>query len=234
MGWVVVTSAASTFAQGAASPGAPAAPPPALPAPAPPPGAAPPPAQPGVVYTQAPPAAAGAPAAAAAPAAAPSEMKKDEGPIRNANNAVFLELLGNGVLYSINYERILGDADVGLRIGFSYIGVSAGNDASGASAKASLITVPLMANYYGVGGRNHKLQLGGGVTIISVAASSGDGKGSIVGASGVVPAPTLAIGYRYLPAKGGFTFFIGFTPFIIPGGDKPIFPWGGMSFGGVF
>lgn len=57
---------------------------------------------------------------------------------------------------------------------------------------------------------------------------------SLVSVSGLVPAPTVAIGYRYIPAKGGFTFFIGLTPFIIPGGDKPIFPWGGMSFGGVF
>lgn len=152
--------------------------------------------------------------------------------IRKAENAVFLELGGNGLVYSINYERIFGDSDFSLRVGLSYISVSASSNTSNSSAKASILTFPVLGNYY-VGGRDHKLQLGGGLTFISITGTSSNSS-TFVSASGFVPAPTLAIGYRYLPARGGFTFFIGLTPFIIPGGDKPIFMWGGMSFGGAF
>lgn len=155
----------------------------------------------------------------------------EEKQIRKAENAVFLELGGNGLVYSINYERIFGDSDFSVRVGLSYI--SLGASSGSASSKVSMLTFPVLANYYGIGSRDHKLQLGAGLTFISLSGTSSNDS-SFVSATGFVPAPTLAIGYRYLPAKGGFTFFIGFTPFIIPGGGKVLFPWAGMSFGGVF
>ena len=149
---------------------------------------------------------------------------------RKADNAVFLELGGNGLVYSINYERLFGDTDFSLRVGLSYISLAASN--SRTNAKLGIVTVPVLANYY-VGGRDHKLQLGGGLTFLSVSGQNGD-TGNIVTVSGLVPAPTLAVGYRYLPARGGFTFFIGFTPFIIPGNAQVLKPWAGMSVGGAF
>jgi hypothetical protein len=163
--------------------------------------------------------------------AAPAYIEPEDKNIRKANNAIFLELGGNGLIYSINYERIFGDSDFGVRVGLSYISLGASSGSS--SSKITMMTFPVMANYYGVGSKDHKLQLGAGVTFLSLSGSSSNGD-SFVGASGFAPAPTLAIGYRYLPARGGFSFFIGFTPFIIPGGDKVLFPWGGMSFGGIF
>ncbi|MGE3669493.1 MAG: hypothetical protein AB7K71_07525, partial [Polyangiaceae bacterium] len=39
---------------------------------------------------------------------------------RSAKNSLYIELLGNGGLYSLNYERNLTD-DVAARVGFSYI-----------------------------------------------------------------------------------------------------------------
>ncbi len=153
---------------------------------------------------------------------------------RKANNAIFLELGGNGLIYSLNYERLFGDSNFSVRLGISYISVSAGSSSNGGEAKATFMTFPILGNYY-VGGRNHKLQLGGGVSILYASASSSSGG---VGPAGVesafVPAPTVAIGYRYLPVKPGFTFFIGLTPFIVPGGKQTFFPWAGMSFGGIF
>ncbi len=160
------------------------------------------------------------------PAFEPGEERK----IRKAENAVFLELGGNGLVYSINYERIFGDSDFSVRVGLSYISLSASN--SSTSAKLNLVTVPVLGNYY-VGGRDHKLQLGAGLTFFYASGNTGSNDG-LVSFSGLVPAPTVAIGYRYLPAKGGFTFFIGFTPFIIPGNNKIVQPWAGMSFGGAF
>jgi hypothetical protein len=154
---------------------------------------------------------------------------------RTAHNAIFLELLGNGLIYSVNYERIFDEPEIGIRAGLSFIslGASAGAGDTSASSKVTLMTFPVLANYYGVGSKNHKLQLGAGVTFLYASATAGE-KSSVGSFSGFVPAPTLAIGYRYLPEKGGFNFFVGFTPFIIPGGDHVLFPWGGISFGGIF
>ena len=110
--------------------------------------------------------------------------------------------------------------------------MSLGASSGSGSSSVRWFAVPLLGNYY-VGGENHKLQLGAGVTLlyITTSASSGAGFGSV---SGFVPVPAAAIGYRYIPARGGFTFFAGLTPFIIPGGDKTFQPWGGISFGAVF
>lgn len=176
-----------------------------------------------------------------APVAPPQPTEGEE--VRTANNAIFLELLGNGLFYSINYERLFGDSGFSLRAGFSYMSISASSSSpapntagsSTTTANASILTFPVLANYY-LGGKDHKLQLGVGATFISLSASTGLVGSSSGGASGAffVPAPTVAIGYRYIPARGGFTFFIGLTPFILPGAEKTILPWGGMSFGGAF
>lgn len=40
------------------------------------------------------------------------------GAAQSARNAVYLELLGNGGLYSVNFERILNDT-LALRVGFA-------------------------------------------------------------------------------------------------------------------
>src|SRR5262245_15603803 len=54
------------------------------------------------------PASAGAPAAAAAPAP-PVAIAQAVEPQRTAWNAIFGELLGRGLVYSINYERLLSE-----------------------------------------------------------------------------------------------------------------------------
>lgn len=158
------------------------------------------------------------------------EKEDDDEPVRTAKNVVFVEGLGNGLVYSVNYERLFEKPDVGLRIGFSYMSLGAsGNDSS---VKVSWIAVPLVASWY-VGGENHKLQLGIGATMLSV--TSGGQSGPLVGeVSGLIPAPTAVFGYRYIPARGGFAFSIGFTPLMIVGDGGGFLPWGGISFGGVF
>jgi hypothetical protein len=189
----------------------------------------PPPVAPAVAAPAEAPAASGAPAGQAAPAPAFVTHDAEEEP-RKAHNVIFLELGGNGLVYSINYERLLDESDFSLRVGFSYISIGASSGTS--TAKASIMTFPVLGNYY-VGSRNHKLQLGAGLTFMQITVSGG-GNSSLVEASGFVPAPTAVIGYRYIPARGGFAFSVGFTPFIIPSGDKVIYPWGGISFGGIF
>lgn len=145
---------------------------------------------------------------------------------RKAKNLVYLELLGNGGLYSVNYERMLGN-DLSARLGFSYL--SMGASSGEASAKATLVTAPVMLNYM-IGGKNHKLETGAGATVIYVSASAESGGMSASG-EGVGIVGTGTVGYRYSPADGGFVFRVGYTPFFGKGG---FVSWGGASFGGTF
>ena len=185
-----------------------------------------------------------APPPQAAPPPPPKKRRKNadqededgdaEKVVRTAKNVVFAELGGNGIVYSINYERLFDDTGFGVRVGFSYIsfGSSASDGVNTSSTKLSYLAVPILVNYY-LGSANHKLQLGLGLTIshVSVGVSGNSLTGS---ADGIVPLVTAAIGYRYMPAKGGFNFSIGFTPFFIPSGDKSFLPWAGLGLGAVF
>lgn len=182
-------------------------------------------------------------AAAAPPVYAPPKRElhgkyydgEDVDDERSAHNVVFGEVAGNGMMYSINYERLFGDSNFSVRAGFSYMALGFGGKTttgSTVSGSTSWVTIPLLGNYY-VGGARNKLQLGLGVTILLVTgnASSGSLWGS---GEAAIPCPTAVIGYRYLPQSSGFAFSVGFTPFIIPGSTRPVLPWGGLSFGGVF
>ena len=220
----LATAACLLLASNATAQGAPAsnAPPPALPPPSPPPATdynPPPP----VVYTQPAPAAAPAPAPAPYQATVPEKQSKE----RTAFNTIFVELLGNGGLYSLNYDRLINDY-VSIRGGFSYISVGASSGTS--SASVTLMTFPVMANFL-VGSPSHKLELGAGPLFAYASGSSSGGVGGAVSASGFGVAGTAVIGYRYVPYDGGFHFKVGFTPLFGAGG---FLPWGGISFGYTF
>jgi hypothetical protein len=145
---------------------------------------------------------------------------------RKAKNLVYLELLGNGIAYSVNYERMLTD-DLSARLGFSYLSVTIGSGES--AVKADVVTAPMLLNYT-VGGRNHRAELGAGATVLYASASSSSG-GVTSSGEGAAIVGTGVVGYRYSPADGGFVFRAGFTPLFGKGG---FLPWGGMSFGGTF
>lgn len=159
---------------------------------------------------------------------APAKTSDDE---RSAKNAVYLELLGNGGLYSVNYERALMDR-VTARIGFSYLSLGASStDSTGqqTNAKLTFITAPVMANYL-VGDRNHNLELGAGALLV-YAGGEVSGSGTGASAEGVGVAGTATVGYRYQPVDGGFLFKAGFTPIFNQNGFAA---WGGLSLGGAF
>lgn len=129
-----------------------------------------------------------------------------EPPARD-RNFVHLEALGNGGLYSLNYNRVLWK-DVTARVGVSYVGASAGF--WGAGGEARLVTAPAMANYVGLGSERNRLEMGLGVLLVY--ASGGvrllrrgleDNRTVLMG--------TATFGYRYLP-RDGFTINVGFTP----------------------
>ena len=181
---------------------------------------------------------AAAPSDDASPAPAPvvAESPKAAAPAtpdapakRTASNVIFAEAFGTGLLYSVNYERIIDEWDVGLRAGVSYFTYAVSS--YGKSGNLTLVSLPFVASYY-VGGLKHKLQLGLGATVLYLSASS-DSQGTTFDSerSGLGLAATAVIGYRYLPRDSGFSFGIGFTPLLRA---SKFLPWGGINLGYAF
>ncbi len=141
---------------------------------------------------------------------------------REAKNAIYVSLLGTGLIYSVNYDRMLSDK-VGFRLGFSTISVT--STEPGDDDNVSLKTFPLTLNYL-MGSGKHQLELGAGVVIVSV---SGDIDEGAFEGSGV--AGTGTFGYRFQPQDGGFVFRLVLTPLFGSGGFAP---WGGLSLGYSF
>jgi hypothetical protein len=127
-----------------------------------------------------------------------------------APNSVYAEGLGAGLLYSINYERLVTE-DIGVRAGFGYWSVSssASSDGTTATSSASALTIPITVSYLGVRGRKSALEVGGGLTVLHLSGSSSgfgvSSNGSDTSALGVA-----MIGYRLHPVDGaGFQFRVG-------------------------
>ena len=170
-------------------------------------------------------------APAEAPVAAPSVVVR-----RHSRNAIFAEALGNGLTYSLNYERLFfpwkseSPWNLGLRGGASYLAYKIPNAVG--SGVLQLATFPVVLSWY-VGLPHHKLQLGIGATLLYVSAST-DAAGTKFESTteGFGIAATAVVGYRYMPEHTGFTFAVGFTPLLRTG--KGFLPWGGASAGIAF
>jgi hypothetical protein len=100
------------------------------------------------------------PAAVERPERAPQPEPK-----RTAFNALYVELLGNAGVYSLNYERFVTD-DVSIRGGLMYVSLGVRERGEREQAKATVLFVPLMVYYLGVGNADHKLDLGLGFLFI--------------------------------------------------------------------
>jgi hypothetical protein len=129
--------------------------------------------------------------------------------IVTAPNAIYVELLGQGVALTANYERILFATtphNISLRAGFG-IWVDIGKGGA---------VVPIGASY--LFGHSHKIEVGIGYAFIT-----GSNNYSIGVSTGV-------IGYRYQPIDGGFLIRVSFTPRF----DDEVEPWVGLSLGYAF
>jgi len=186
------------------------------------------------------PAPGGPPPAAMPPPPPPGYMPPPpEQEERSANNAIYLELLGPALFYSIDYDRAFGD--FAARIGFGYFSVGttavSGNGTSVSSAKASFLAVPITVSYLGVGSKKHMLELGAGVTILSLGAgfNTFGAEGSSANASAIIVAPTGIVGYRLQPPDGGFFLHAGLAPELFIGGRSFAFwPAPYVGLGGTF
>jgi hypothetical protein len=140
-----------------------------------------------------------------------------------APNSIYLELLGNGIIYSINYDRMFNE-NVGGRIGFTYFPAVS---AIFTSTK-DIFVIPVMLNTF-VGTGDSKLELGAGFVYAQATLSTifSDQEEDASGMAG-----TITIGYRYQERTGGLLFRIGFTPFFKFNGEFMLY--GGVSVGTSF
>jgi hypothetical protein len=143
-----------------------------------------------------------------------------------AANAVYVELLGNGGLYSLNYDRRFADA-VALRVGFA--SWTTDDLFLGEEAETDFISVPVTAAWL-MGTGNRRIELGGGVLVGTKSREEAFGDGET--SSGFVSL-TGIIGYRYQPARG-FMFRVALTPFFGLGDEDEAYPEDGfMPSGGL-
>ena len=158
---------------------------------------------------------------------------------REAKNAIYADLLGPGLFYSLNYDRVLTD-DLSARIGFSYLSLGASaSDGQGNSVSESFSywAVPLTVSYLGIGSENNMFEVGGGGVLMDVKGEGlVDAKGENVDAEGNVDTMlfglTALAGYRHQPADGGFVFRVGLSPVMVFGSG--FLPWGYLSLGAAF
>lgn len=140
-----------------------------------------------------------------------------------SRNSVYLELGGNGLLYSVNYDRRFTDHVAG-RAGFMVFG---GQSGAATDDQIGIAILPVMANYL-VGSGSHRLELGAGLLFgVAGADTENFDLAPAVGIGGV----TTTFGYRYQPPDGGFLFRAGLTPFYSAGRPQL---WGGVSVGYSF
>ncbi|CAN5598023.1 hypothetical protein BH23BAC1_BH23BAC1_19560 [soil metagenome] len=142
-----------------------------------------------------------------------------------SRNNAYLELLGNGGLYSINYERIVVQ-NFALRLGFGAwksIGLFGAGD-------KSFVTVPILGNFL-FGKKNSKFEVGAGFLFgrekeYSTSFNPNSNKSSsIFNLTGV-------IGYRYQPSTAGLMFRVGLTPFYALTGGEDAYPESGLTLSG--
>lgn len=127
-------------------------------------------------------------------------------------NMIFAEAGGSGILFSLNYERLLGN-NFGVRIGAGSAGLMG-------------LTIPALLNYYI--GKEKKLELGLGIIYTDYFSNIcgtyiSNGKYLITG----------TIAHKFQSEKSGIVFRLAFTPVYNPFKGK-FLPYGGISAGYAF
>jgi hypothetical protein len=149
---------------------------------------------------------------------------------RTANNAISVELLGAGILYSLGYTRLFMD-HIAVNLGLSYLSLSVNEATTGASGSATLIQVPVSASYLFFGNYGHFLELGAGLNVMAASASVSVPGAPAQSGSATALMPQFALAYRRFPLGGGFHLRTAFYAMAL---DGKFFPYTGFSFGFAF
>lgn len=163
------------------------------------------------------------------------EERYEEGPrVRKpmAQNGIFLELLGPGVFYSLNYERIWGDI-ISTRVGASAIVINVSN--SDGNSTGVFATFPMTVSFVGVRSGKHGFEGGAGMTLIYASAGTSTITGS-TNSNAVGVMPNIFAGYRMHPVEfAGFQLRAGVAVVAsIFNGMASTFPWPYLSVGAGF
>lgn len=153
---------------------------------------------------------------------------------RSAKNSLYLEGLGAGVFFSVNYDRTFGDfsARVGFAPGLISSSSSSSSNAKGGTDSLDYL-IPMTVSYLGIGTMTHMLELGAGATVFHVTTESSN-PGVFLGSqrsSGFSAFGDVLVGYRLQPPKGGFMLRVGIDG-LIAGSSWPVAPWPYLSIGG--
>lgn len=140
------------------------------------------------------------------------------GSAQNKQNQLYLELGGNGLIYSVNYERLLSEnltvkGGIGVTPGLIFV-------------EGTFFAIPVTMSYI-VGSDRSKFETGPGITLFTGTNAKifglPTGDISILFISGI-------LGYRYV-SSSGFVWRIFFCPIYSNKTDPKFNPYGGMSFG---
>lgn len=141
-----------------------------------------------------------------------------------SKNCFYLELLGQGILGSVNYEYRFAP-HWSSRVGFTkesiFIPIGLNIDIKGS---------PVMINYLS-GQGSHHLEVGLGIFAAWIKGDDFWGI-DLNTDEKFMPLYTATIGFRHQPREGGIVYKIGFTPLFDGNGNGNI--WGGLSLGYAF
>lgn len=124
---------------------------------------------------------------------------------------IFIEAGGNGILLSINYERLIFNK-IGLRTGIGTLALYG-------------LTIPAMINYYF--GSNRQLELGIGIVYTDYFPKESEfihNGEFLIGTT---------VGYKFQKENSNIILRFSFTPFYSTSEDK-VLPFGGISLGCAF
>ncbi|MBI1805064.1 MAG: hypothetical protein HY033_08900 [Ignavibacteriae bacterium] len=134
-----------------------------------------------------------------------------------SRSAIYVELLGQGLLYSVNYDYRITD-HLSLRAGFSTWTIP--SIFGLVDGEISFTGFPIMLNYLTGEGSSH-LELGAGIIPANASVTGREiFFGSDVSGSETLILGTATIGYRLQPRDGGFLFRVGLVPLLGSGGLK--------------
>lgn len=143
-----------------------------------------------------------------------------------APSAIYAEILGSGLIPTINYDRMVADNfSVHAGIGYLPLGTVA-SDGNGNSLTASITTIPVGVSWFPFGATSSKLEIGVSAFYADLVAKSFShtAAGNGIGYGGI-------LGYRLEPLDGGFLFRVAITPWDLLGHFQM---WGGLSLGWAF
>lgn len=149
-----------------------------------------------------------------------SQVDISSADIARAQN-VFVEVGGQGILFTANYDTRFGKRRDGLggRVGIGYIAID----------KNRATTIPVSLNYLLGNGGKHFFEVGLGATAFL---TSGEDNSFIFDGNEQNVVGTMSFSYRFQPADSGFSFRAGLTPVFNSDFFVPYF--GGLSLGYTF